>query len=228
MRPYPRSAEWHSALRRPKPAAEPISASRRRIAIPSYDVTPQPHKGGQSPMNGTQSLAHYVQIVGALGPGEFEESHPHPFLVETRMSGSADEYSQFTTSRVQLDEIDVAPGALLARQGGHQVIPVTKRPGNAFPEMINVGRAQNNDIVLPFTSVSKFHAYFERDSSTGGFRLTDADSTNGSFVNQEQLKPDVPSSLREGDVVSFSPQHEFVFHSSAGFHKYALRMVEGP
>ena len=177
-------------------------------------------------MSSPENLCYYVQVVGSLEPDEFEREYPHPFLVETRTSGSTDEFSQFTTSRVQLDDIDIERGALLARRGGNQVIPVTKRPGNAFPEMINVGRAQNNDIVLPFTSISKFHAYFEMDSSTGDFRLTDADSMNGSFVNQDRLEPDVPTSLRDGDVVSFSPQHEFVFHTSAGFYEYALRMVE--
>src|SRR5512142_1706837 len=39
------------------------------------------------------------------------------------------------------------------------VLPVRKR-NDLFREMISVGRAANNDVVVPDVSVSKFHAYF--------------------------------------------------------------------
>lgn len=68
------------------------------------------------------------------------------------------------------------------------VIPLRKRPGaNTFSSMITVGRANNNDIVIRNPAVSKFHAYFRE--TTEGWLLTDADSTNGTHVDDTLVEP---------------------------------------
>src|SRR5207302_1417787 len=37
---------------------------------------------------------------------------------------------------------------------------LTKRPGNPFPQMVSIGRAMNNDIVILLETISKLHGYF--------------------------------------------------------------------
>jgi pSer/pThr/pTyr-binding forkhead associated (FHA) protein len=59
--------------------------------------------------------------------------------------------------------------------------------------MVTVGRAANNDIVLPYDSISKFHAYFSNVGNT--WTLTDAKSTNGSFVMGRKLDGDLKEKL---------------------------------
>lgn len=64
------------------------------------------------------------------------------------------------------------------------------------PGAVQIGRVSDNDIVLPDPNVSRVHARLEpRD---GSYLLTDMDSTNGTWVNEERVKNAL---LRENDVI---------------------------
>jgi pSer/pThr/pTyr-binding forkhead associated (FHA) protein len=65
--------------------------------------------------------------------------------------------------------------------------------------VVNIGRADYNDLVLPDPSVSTSHAKLQRRE--GVWVLVDLDSTNGTFVDGEQVKGDAP--LAPGAVVRF-------------------------
>jgi pSer/pThr/pTyr-binding forkhead associated (FHA) protein len=74
--------------------------------------------------------------------------------------------------------------------------------------VVNIGRAEYNDLVLGEESVSASHAKLQRRDET--WFLTDLESTNGTFVDGEQLRGEVPllpgSTVRFGDVtVLFDP-----------------------
>jgi hypothetical protein len=71
-----------------------------------------------------------------------------------------------------------------------------------FPSMITVGRTQNNDVVVPDTSISKFHAYFRIDK--GIVEVADAQSRNGTFLGQRRLEPKQPVSIKPGEKVRFA------------------------
>ncbi len=58
---------------------------------------------------------------------------------------------------------------------------------NAFAMGITIGRTGNNDIVLEDKSVSRFHAYFQQDPKDSSWRLVDAESKNGSWVDGVRL-----------------------------------------
>src|SRR5437016_170078 len=87
--------------------------------------------------------------------------------------------------------------SFLVRSGGltGQRLPV-KTP------VVNLGRADYNDIVLPDPSVSTSHAKLQRRE--GVWVLVDLDSTNGTFVDGEQVKGEAPlapgAAVRFGDV----------------------------
>ena len=61
-----------------------------------------------------------------------------------------------------------------------------------------VGRAAGSDIQLPEDSVSSRHAQLER--AGGGWKLTDLQSTNGTFVNDQRIDS---VELKPGDRVRF-------------------------
>ena len=74
--------------------------------------------------------------------------------------------------------------------------------GHRFPiriPVVNVGRADYNDIVLPEDSVSTVHAKLQRRE--GVWVLVDLDSTNGTFVDGEQVSGEAP--LAPGALVRF-------------------------
>jgi len=68
--------------------------------------------------------------------------------------------------------------------------------------VVNIGRADYNDVVLPDASVSTSHAKLQRRE--GVWLLIDLDSTNGTFVDDEPVKSETPlapgASVRFGDV----------------------------
>ncbi len=67
---------------------------------------------------------------------------------------------------------------------------------------ISLGRGEDNDVVVPHASVSRAHARLLRRN--GAFELTDLNSTNGSFVNNQPVSGSVVvpngSEVRLGDV----------------------------
>ena len=96
--------------------------------------------------------------------------------------------------------------SFLVRSGGlaGQRLPV-KTP------VVNIGRADYNDLVVPDPSVSTSHAKLQRRE--GIWVLVDLDSTNGTFVDGEQVKGEAPlapgATVRFGDVqLVFEPTDE--------------------
>ena len=65
--------------------------------------------------------------------------------------------------------------------------------------VVNIGRADYNDLVFPDESVSTTHAKLQRRE--GVWVLVDLDSTNGTFVDGERIKGEVP--LAPGATVRF-------------------------
>jgi pSer/pThr/pTyr-binding forkhead associated (FHA) protein len=74
--------------------------------------------------------------------------------------------------------------------------------------VVNIGRADYNDVPLADPSVSTSHAKLQRRE--GIWVLQDLDSTNGSFVDGERVRGEIPigpgTSVKFGDVeLSFEP-----------------------
>ena len=67
---------------------------------------------------------------------------------------------------------------------------------------ISIGRGEDNDVVIPHASVSRQHARLMRRD--GGFELMDLNSTNGSYVDDRQIRGSAflsaGSHLRLGDI----------------------------
>ena len=67
---------------------------------------------------------------------------------------------------------------------------------------VSLGRGEDNDIVIPHASVSRAHARLARRD--GSFVLTDLNSTNGSYVNNQPVQGSVVvsngSEVRFGDI----------------------------
>jgi pSer/pThr/pTyr-binding forkhead associated (FHA) protein/DNA-binding CsgD family transcriptional regulator len=59
-------------------------------------------------------------------------------------------------------------------------------PGRLDVDIIRVGRATDNDIVLDDGMVSRYHAEI-RKTADGGWELRDAGSANGVFVDQQRI-----------------------------------------
>jgi pSer/pThr/pTyr-binding forkhead associated (FHA) protein len=71
-----------------------------------------------------------------------------------------------------------------------------------FKDEVSLGRGEDNDVVIPHASVSRAHARLMRRN--GVFELTDLNSTNGTYLNEQPVHSSVSVSsgnqVRLGDV----------------------------
>jgi len=67
---------------------------------------------------------------------------------------------------------------------------------------VSLGRSEESDVVIPHASVSRTHARLRK--CDGGYELTDLNSTNGCFINNQRVQGSVMvpngSEVRLGDV----------------------------
>jgi hypothetical protein len=79
-------------------------------------------------------------------------------------------------------------------------------------DLIRIGRAPQNEIVMAAKNVSRFHCQIKRNGSE--LVIEDLGSTNGTFVNDEQVKQ--PRALSVGDVVRVGHE-QVVFHDNPNY-----------
>ena len=91
------------------------------------------------------------------------------------------------------------------RAGEPVLFELKKTPGkvNAFAMGVTVGRIETNDIQIDDSSVSRFHAYFQKDARTGEWNLVDAESKNGTWVGPLKLAPNERSRVTDETKVRF-------------------------
>jgi hypothetical protein len=143
-----------------------------------------------------ETFAEFFKRIGGSSRDKVLSAVTSPVLVQmTEPDGTPVE--AFATMRTGADRTSVASGPLIA--------PLAKRAGNPFG-MVTLGRAINNDIVLPYEDISKCHAFFY--PKPNGWSILDAGSTNGTFVRGTKLAPRQEEilDLRSGSIeLSFSP-----------------------
>ncbi|MHC4778320.1 MAG: FHA domain-containing protein [Planctomycetota bacterium] len=99
-------------------------------------------------------------------------------------------------------------------------VPIVKSSRNSFHNMITLGRASNNDVVVEHASVSKFHAYFRVDPSTMAVSVADAGSSYGTVVDGKSVGKDEAASLKSGAILRFAESVRSTFLSPAEFFDY--------
>lgn len=78
---------------------------------------------------------------------------------------------------------------------------------NAFGVGITLGRTANNDIAVDDPSISRFHAYFQRDEKSGVWHVVDAESFNGTFCDGVRLAVGRPAPLHDHISLEFGSVH---------------------
>jgi hypothetical protein len=91
------------------------------------------------------------------------------------------------------------------RAGEPVLFELKKVPGkaNAFAMGVTVGRIDTNDIVIDDSSISRFHAYFQKDPRSSAWQLVDAESKNGTWVGPLKLGPNERAIVSDETKVRF-------------------------
>jgi len=107
---------------------------------------------------------------------------------------------------VTLDELPESMGMLVVKRGPNA--------GSKFvldSDVTKAGRHPDSDIFLDDVTVSRRHAEIVHE--TGGYRLRDVGSLNGTYLNRERIESDAP--LSNGDELQIG-KFKLVFFSGTG------------
>ncbi len=119
-------------------------------------------------------------------------------------------------------DADGTPNALLANSSfstysrpcsprPQEIIPLAKKLGTPFVDLITIGRTEGNDIMISDISVSRFQAFFRRRH--GRWFICDAGSSNGTRVDGEKLLPRTEAEILNHTQVCFGAV-EYIFHTA--------------
>ena len=152
-------------------------------------------------------LADFAEDAVSLSPAEFAEQHGTSFLV---LQGDRDKLRAAmkpVNTEISIPD-NAAPSGPLSLD--FIVFSIRRGPRSQFPDFVSVGRTENNDIVVDDVSVSKFQAFIR--IVDGVPTLLDADSSNGTFVDDQRLpgRRGDPVPLKVGSRVRFG-QIEFSY-----------------
>jgi hypothetical protein len=157
-------------------------------------------------------------LAAARSREEFQAAYPHPFLLALTALDAPPPPARtvrFERGPELMAAIKAERRRLASGERHPAVLPVKKIQAT-FPSMITVGRARNNDIVVPDALVSKFHAFFRQLDDDAGWALADAGSANGTRIGDVDLPPKgAPEKVRPGDRITFGVS-AFKFVDAAG------------
>lgn len=166
-----------------------------------------------------RSISHFLEWRASMSEEDFLARLSYPVLVECQPAEQADEDAfRYTTTELRREQLEGTAGPANRISRRARVFPIVRDEDSVFSGMINVGRATNNDVVLPQAEVSKFHAYFQCVAKDR-YVLVDAGSMNGTYVNGTALQPGDKAELRDGDLVSFSSAFVFIYCTAPEFFR---------
>lgn len=158
----------------------------------------------------------------SLTPELFAERHGDGFLLLTAAGLSLPRGPEST--EVKLFDDDEGPAAETTASLALVAYPV-RRTGRSAGHLVTIGRASNNDIVIPDLSISRFHAFL-KEPADGRFVLQDAGSTNGTTLNGRSVPRQghgAPLDLKGGDTLRFG-QVELTWLAADAFHAFVAQM----
>jgi hypothetical protein len=153
--------------------------------------------------------------------GVFLRAHPDPVLLVQGVEQGSDEVSSDRTIRLGgLGEMS-SSGEIRSVTAAYAV--AVKKQRSLGADKILVGRGRENDVVLPFKSVSRLHAFF-RLGTDGLWTLEDAGSAYGTYVRDTRLTSGAVRALGDDTPVRFGGV-EASFHSAQGFREFLVKLA---
>jgi hypothetical protein len=196
-------------------------------------------------------LESLVVLAKQLDRSEFAQRYSGPYLIRQRtveeIRGRANPVSGLTAAalpiiRTPLGELfdpaevtqrGVATPVFRPISVENPIFPehfeayrVEKSDRNVFADGVTIGRTQNNDVVVPLASVSKFHAWLTQKD--GAFYAHDARSRFGTFIGAEA----VPSDSDEGALLASGAvlrlgEVPLTFYDAERFHQFIGEKLAG-
>jgi hypothetical protein len=161
-------------------------------------------------MSGHKTVHDYVTTVKSMTPEAFAARFPHPFLFGREVLEEEFRFSTVVTDERGLAENSRGPSPAMGAPAPtdvfrirHWVIAVKKPPEAPAQDRVFLGRSETNDICVPHKTVSKLHAYVQREGTPSRWFIVDTGSANGTRHNGLRLPPRAKAALVDGDALVF-------------------------
>ena len=163
----------------------------------------------------------YMETYLDLGEEPFLEKYNHPFLLFPEKHGSGN----FSTYHTRM--ADRGSGSRIAGTGQEikqfRVLQPNLPGEGEFPSKYLVGRSQERELFIDHSTVSKRHAFMSYDTEKEAYKMGDAGSTNGTFLNGQSVEAGDTVYVRDGNVVSFG-DCDYMFFTPTGFIQLLKRL----
>jgi hypothetical protein len=167
------------------------------------------------------SIRALREDASALSREEFEDRHGSAFLLLTAAELSMARGPMQTEVRLEID----APTRADSTASLSLIVFPVRHAGHSAGHLITVGRASDNDVVVPDVSISRFHA-FVKQGANGEWLIHDAGSTNGTTVNGHSAPQQGTGSaieMKSGDNLRIG-QVELTFIDAPALISFAMKV----
>jgi len=162
-------------------------------------------------MNDPKYLADYRRLLKDIGLEDFKESFFVPTLVGRGVMGEIGQKPfNRKTAILNVDELaEMRPiDNLLDR------VWLIQRGDYGKSSEISVGRAMDNDVIIPEYSISSKHCVFTYESAS--IAIEDVRSLNGTMIEGERIAPREKVALANGNRITLG-RYQFSFFTPSGF-----------
>jgi dipeptidyl aminopeptidase/acylaminoacyl peptidase len=173
-------------------APEPASASPEPEPVASAQATVPP------PVSDVKAtMLRWPTNPGLQENGQTDSGEPATSIIPAWQPADVPSESRRTVSLSAMSPEAVAAGATIAAKLSFESGPFAGRVVALPNEMVTVGRAPDNDVVVSDPATSGRHGRIE--VRAGAFWISDLGSTNGTLVNGE---PVIEKQLSDGDLIA--------------------------
>jgi hypothetical protein len=178
--------------------------------------------GADTPPGSGMPIRALRDDARGLARDSFEQRYGRAFLL---LSAADLSTPRPTLTDVRLDDEPVAYRRVESTASLSLIVFAVRHNGRSASHLITLGRAPDNDVIVPDVSISRFHAFVKEDAD-GRWLLQDAGSTNGTTVNGQAVPRQghgPACELTSGADVRLG-QVDLTFLDSAALVSFALRL----
>jgi dipeptidyl aminopeptidase/acylaminoacyl peptidase len=193
MPPEPEPVQVEAAA--PEPEPEPVAA-----VVPEPE--PEPVASAQAttppPVSDVKAtMLRWPTNPGLQENGQTDSGEPATSIIPAWQPADVPSESKRTVSLSAMSPEAIASGAAFVAKLSFESGPFAGRVVALPSEMVTVGRAPDNDVVVSDPATSGRHGRIE--VRAGAFWISDLGSTNGTLVNGE---PVIEKQLADGDLIA--------------------------
>jgi len=185
----------------PEPEPEPVAAAEEPepvAAEPEPELAPEPEPAPAPSLTSTLLSWPTANIPGLQDDGEqTDSSEPATSIIPAWQPPEMPSESRRTVSLSAMPPEAIAAGETFLAKLSFESGPFAGRIVALPNQMVTVGRAPDNDVVVGDPATSGRHGRIEVRS--GVFWISDLGSTNGTLVNGE---PVIEKELSDGDLIA--------------------------